>query len=274
MEDTRRTDGWLQVEHTCLACGCEDWSVCVASGDGDSSCTTAHGRGEGAAASGRWRDGGGAVPSKRVVLSPIPEKWLMRTQARECVEMANLVPDSFELRRLEGVALQVTCASGSAEPATALCFAACTAIIAEKHPNRVKIPVGVLAADCNNCSWLIDTRFRKYVREKPSPCINICWALLDRCRGPGLRRVDCAWKLTMQPQSALCRCGAAVEIARRSYSGAILTVSCGGAQAECRCVVGGTCDRVMRHHRALTSTRVAHAKCGAGGCTGGARLLQ
>ena len=24
--------------------------------------------------------------------------------------------------------------------------------------------------------------------------------------------------------------------------------------AECRCVVGGTCDRVMGHHRALTST--------------------
>ena len=34
---------------------------------------------------------------------------------------------------------------------------------------------------------------------------------------------------------------------------------------ECRCVVGGTCDRVMGHHRALTSTRVAHAECAAAG---------
>ena len=36
-----------------------------------------------------------------------------------------------------------------------------------------------------------------------------------------------------------------------------LTVSCGGAQAECRCVVDETCVRVMGHHRALKS-RVWH----------------
>ena len=36
-----------------------------------------------------------------------------------------------------------------------------------------------------------------------------------------------------------------------------LTVFCGGTQAEFRCVVGGTCVRVMGHHRALTS-RVWH----------------
>ena len=44
--------------------------------------------------------------------------------------------------------------------------------------------------------------------------------------------------------------------------------------AECHCVVGGTCNHVMGHHRALTSTRVAHAECGAGGCARGARLLR
>ena len=52
------------------------------------------------------------------------------------------------------------------------------------------------------------------------------------------------------------------------------TVSCGSAQAECRCVVGGTCDRVMGRNRALTSTRVAHAECRAGGYGRGARLLR
>ena len=36
-----------------------------------------------------------------------------------------------------------------------------------------------------------------------------------------------------------------------------LTVSCGGAQAEWRCVVDGTCVRLMGHHRALTP-RVWH----------------
>ena len=35
--------------------------------------------------------------------------------------------------------------------------------------------------------------------------------------------------------------------------------------AECRCIIGGTCERVMGHHRALSSTRVAQGKCAAGG---------
>ena len=46
-----------------------------------------------------------------------------------------------------------------------LCFAAGTAIIAEKHLNRVIIPAGVPAADRKNCSWLIDTRFGRCVVE-------------------------------------------------------------------------------------------------------------
>ena len=35
------------------------------------------------------------------------------------------------------------------------CFAACTAVIAEKNSNRVKIPVCVPAADRKNGSWLL-----------------------------------------------------------------------------------------------------------------------
>ena len=38
--------------------------------------------------------------------TPIPEKWLMQTQAEECVKMADLLPDSFELRGFEDGAQQ------------------------------------------------------------------------------------------------------------------------------------------------------------------------
>ena len=154
----------------------------------------------------------------------------MQTQAGECVEIADLLPDSFELRRLEDSTLRGGRACWVAlGPTRVVCFAVCTAIIAEKYPNRVKYLLAYLRLIVKNCSLLVNTRFRRYVRVKPSSCINIRRALLDRCRGLGLRLVDCAWKLTMQPQSALCRCGAAVELTRRSYSGSILTVSSGGA---------------------------------------------
>ena len=54
------------------------------------------------------------------LFSPIPEKLLMQTQAEECVDMADLLPDSFKLRQLKdgapqggaGVAAGGTCASG------------------------------------------------------------------------------------------------------------------------------------------------------------------
>ena len=115
--------------------------------------------------------------------------------------MTDLLPDSVELRRLDDGAPRGGCARQVALKLAGLCYAAGTAIIAEKHLNRVKIPAGVPAADSKNCSWLIDTIFGRCVQEKP-PCINIRRALLDRCRELGLRRVDGAWKLTMQPKSA------------------------------------------------------------------------
>ena len=188
--------------------------------------------------------------------------------------MTDLLPDSVELRRLDDGAPRGRRARQVALKLAGLCFAAGTAIIAEKHLNRVIMPAGVPAADRKNCSWLIDTRFGKCVEEKPSPCINIRRALLDRCRGLGLRRVDCAWKLTIQPKSVLCRCGAAVELARRSYSGTIshrvLRRYPGGVPLcrgwnLCSCNGAPSCTYI---------TRVAHAECGAGGCAGGTRLLR
>ena len=77
-------------------------------------------------------------------------------------------------------------------PATVYYFAASTALNVEKHPTVGKKPVRIHAAGRNNCSWLVDTRFTRYVREKPFPCINIRRALLDSCCGLGLCRVDCA----------------------------------------------------------------------------------
>ena len=155
-----------------------------------------------------------------------------------------------------------------------LCFASGTAIIAEKHLNRVIIPAGVPAADRKNCSWLIDTKFWRCLEEKSSPCINIRRALLDRCRHLGLRRVDYAWKLTIQPKIVLCRCGAAVELARLFYSGATshrVLRRCPGGVPLCRgwnlCSGNGapSCTYI---------TRVAHAECRVGGCAGEARLLR
>ena len=35
--------------------------------------------------------------------------------------------------------------------------------------------------------------------------------------------------------------------------------------AECRCVLGKTCDCVMKHHRVIASTSVAHAEFAAAG---------
>ena len=218
------------------------------------------------------RDGcaspGRAVLSRRVVFRLCLRNGSCEPK-RESVEMTDLLPDSVELRRLNDGAPQRRCARQVALNLAGLCFAAHTGIIAEKHLNRVIIP----AADRKNCSRLIDTRFGRCVEEKPSPCINIRWALLDRCRELGLRRVDCAWKQTIQPKNVLCRCGAAVELALRSYSGAIshrVLRRCPGRVPPCRgwnlCSCNGAplCTYI---------TRVAHAECGAGGCARGARLL-
>ena len=87
----------------------------------------------------------------------IPKKILMQTQAEEFVEMADLLPDSFKSRRVEDGAPRgraaVAAGEGSARRVAlwlvwVRCFAACTAVIVEKHPNKVKIPAGVPAADC------------------------------------------------------------------------------------------------------------------------------
>ena len=146
---------------------------------------------------------GRAVLSRRVVFRLCLRNGSCEPK-RESVEMTDLLPDSVELRRLDDGAPRGRRSRQVALKLAGLCFAAGTVIIAEKHLNRVIMPAGVPAADRKNCSWLIDTRFGKCVEEKPSPCINIRRALLDRCRGLGLRRVDCAWKLTIQPKSVLC----------------------------------------------------------------------
>ena len=78
--------------------------MCVASGDGDRSHATAHGRGGEADASGRWERrrhlAGGAVLSRRVVFRLCLRNGSCKSK-RESVEMADLLPDSVELRQLD-----------------------------------------------------------------------------------------------------------------------------------------------------------------------------
>ena len=103
------------------------------------------------------------------------------------------------------------------------------------------------------------TRGNTHVREQPSLCINICRALLGRCRELGFRCTDCTWKLTMRPQIALCRCGSSLFLrgipfgsrARKSLllrcnSHLVLRRCPGGVSVATvyRCVVGGTYDCV------------------------------